>query len=382
MAVAVIATAWLAYSSRQSDAAAAAAPAALPQVVVSKPVVREVDPRLGFLGQFSSVEQVELRAQVGGTLTGIHFRDGDIVQKDGLLFTIDSRPYEIRLAQANAQLETASARLVLAGRELYRAQELKRSDFGTAQNVDQRSADLRAAQAAVDDAKAQIRDAQFDLEHCRITAPFTGRIGTHLVSVGNLIAGSRAAASPTTLLATLVSLDPIYLDFDMSESDFLTFSRARARLMDNLAEKVEIALSDEPQFTRQGTLDFVDNVLDRSSGTIHARATVPNPELLLTSGEFARVRLIVGAPVPTLLVPDIAVLPDQSQHIVMTVSPDGTVAAKPVEIGDLRGGLRVIRSGLTPDDRVIIDGIPYAAPGAKVAPQEGTTRAAAAEGRG
>ena len=382
MAVAVIATAWLAYSSRQSDAAAAAAPAALPQVVVSKPVVREVDPRLGFLGQFSSVEQVELRAQVGGTLTGIHFRDGDIVQKDELLFTIDSRPYEIRLAQANAQLETASARLVLAGRELYRAQELKRSDFGTAQNVDQRSADLRAAQAAVDDAKAQIRDAQFDLEHCRITAPFTGRIGTHLVSVGNLIAGSRAAASPTTLLATLVSLDPIYLDFDMSESDFLTFSRARARLMDNLAEKVEIALSDEPQFTRQGTLDFVDNVLDRSSGTIHARATVPNPELLLTSGEFARVRLIVGAPVPTLLVPDIAVLPDQSQHIVMTVSPDGTVAAKPVEIGDLRGGLRVIRSGLTPDDRVIIDGIPYAAPGAKVAPQEGTTRAAAAEGRG
>ena len=382
MAVAVIATAWLAYSSRQSDAAAAAAPAALPQVVVSKPVVREVDPRLGFLGQFSSVEQVELRAQVGGTLTGIHFRDGDIVQKDGLLFTIDSRPYEIRLAQANAQLETASARLVLAGRELYRAQELKRSDFGTAQNVDQRSADLRAAQAAVDDAKAQIRDAQFDLEHCRITAPFTGRIGTHLVSVGNLIAGSRAAANPTTLLATLVSLDPIYLDFDMSESDFLTFSRARARLMDNLAEKVEIALSDEPQFTRQGTLDFVDNVLDRSSGTIHARATVPNPELLLTSGEFARVRLIVGAPVPTLLVPDIAVLPDQSQHIVMTVSPDGTVAAKPVEIGDLRGGLRVIRSGLTPDDRVIIDGIPYAAPGAKVAPQEGTSRAAAAEGQG
>jgi multidrug efflux system membrane fusion protein len=382
MAVAVIATAWLAYSSRQSDAAAAAAPAALPQVVVSKPVVREVDPRLGFLGQFSSVEQVELRAQVGGTLTGIHFRDGDIVQKDELLFTIDSRPYEIRLAQANAQLETASARLVLAGRELYRAQELKRSDFGTAQNVDQRSADLRAAQAAVDDAKAQIRDAQFDLEHCRITAPFTGRIGTHLVSVGNLIAGSRAATSPTTLLATLVSLDPIYLDFDMSESDFLTFSRARARLMDNLAEKVEIALSDEPQFTRQGTLDFVDNVLDRSSGTIHARATVPNPELLLTSGEFARVRLIVGAPVPTLLVPDIAVLPDQSQHIVMTVSPDGTVAAKPVEIGDLRGGLRVIRSGLTPDDRVIIDGIPYAAPGAKVAPQEGTSRAAVAEGQG
>jgi membrane fusion protein, multidrug efflux system len=382
MAVAVIATAWLAYSSRQSDASASAGPAPLPQVVVSKPVVREVDPRLGFLGQFSAVERVELRAQVGGTLTGIHFKDGDIVHEGDLLFTIDARPYEIRLAQANAALERGTAQLALAGRELYRAEALQRTAYGTEQNVDRRTADQRDAQAAVDDAKAQIRDAQFDLEHCRITAPFTGRIGTHLVSVGNLIAGSRAATSPTTLLATLVSLDPIYLDFDMSESDFLTFSRARARLMGTLAEKVEIALSDEPQFTRQGTLDFVDNVLDRSSGTIHARATVPNPELLLTSGEFARVRLIVGAPVPTLLVPDTAVLPDQSQHIVMTVSPDGTVAAKPVEIGDLRGGLRVIRSGLTPDDRVIIDGIPYAAPGAKVAPQEGTIRTAAAEGQG
>ena len=257
-ALTVVAAAWLAYSHRQSDAAASAAPAAPPQVVVSRPLVREVDSRLGFLGQFSAIEQVELRAQVGGTLTEIHFKDGDIVHKDDLLFTIDPRPYEIRLAQANAQLETATARLDLADRELVRAQALQRSLAGTAQNVDQRTADRRAAQAAVDDAKAQIRDAQFDLEHCRITAPFTGRIGTHLVSVGNLIAGSRAATSPTTLLATLVSLDPIYLDFDMSESDFLTYSRDRARRKEGLADKVEIALSDETQFARRGTLDFVD----------------------------------------------------------------------------------------------------------------------------
>jgi RND family efflux transporter MFP subunit len=382
MAAGAVVTAWLAYSSLQSDAAASAAPAALPQVVVSKPLMRDVDSRLGFLGQFSAVDQVELRAQVGGTLTGIHFKDGDIVHKGDLLFTIDARPYEIRLAQATALLESATARVVLADRELFRAQALKRSDFGTAQNVDQRTADLRAAQAAVDDAKAQIRDAQFDLEHCRIMAPVTGRIGTHLVSVGNLIAGSRAATSPTTLLATLVSLDPIYLDFDMSESDFLTFSRARSRLQANLAEKVEIGLSDEAQFTRQGTLDFMDNMLDRSSGTIHARATVPNPELLLTPGEFARVRLVVGAPETALLIPDTAVLPDQSQHIVMTVSSDGTVIAKLVGIGDLRGGLRVIRSGLSPNDQVIIEGIPYATPGSKVAPQNGTIRYAAIEGQG
>ena len=257
---AIVATAWLVYSYRRSDAAASAAPAGLPQVVVSKPLAREVDSRLGFLGQFSAVEQVELRPQVGGTLTGIHFKDGDIVQKGDLLFTIDSRPYEIRLAQANALLDTATARLELANRELNRAQVLNRNSWATAQTVDQRTAEQRSAQAAVEDAKAQIRDAQFDLEHCQITAPFTGRIGTHLVSIGNLIAGSRAATSPTTLLATLVSLDPIYLDFDMSESDFLTFSRDRARPKEGPADKVEIALGDETQFARQGTLDFIDNV--------------------------------------------------------------------------------------------------------------------------
>jgi RND family efflux transporter MFP subunit len=376
IAIAVVAPAWLAYLYRDSDAAASPAPAALPEVTVSKPLVREVYSRLGFLGQFSAVEHLELRAQVGGTLTGIHFKDGDIVQQGDLLFTIDSRPYEIRLAQANALLETATARLVFADRELYRAQVLKHGGnlAITEETVDQRTTNQRVAQAAVDDAKAQIRDAQFDLEHCRITAPFTGRIGTHLVSVGNLIAGSRAAASPTTLLATLVSLDPIYLDFDMSESDFLIFSRNRARVKEGAADKVEIALTGETQFTRQGTLDFVDNALDRSSGTIHARATVPNPDHLLTPGEFARVRLVVGAPAQALLVPDAAVLPDQSQHIVMTVAPDGTVVPKQVEIGDLWGGLRVIRSGLTRADRVIIDGIPHAAPGAKVAPQGGAIR--------
>ena len=381
IAAAVIGTAWLAYSYRQTDAAALADPAALPQVVVSKPLVREVDSRLGFLGQFSAVDQVELRAQVGGSLTGIHFKDGDIVHEGDLHFTIDSRPYEIRLAQSNALLKTATARLVLAERELYRAQELKRRDYGTAQSVDQRTSDQRAAQASVDDAKAQIRDAQFDIEHCRITAPFTGRIGTHLVSVGNLIAGSRAATSPTTLLATLVSLDPIHLDFDLSESDYLTFSRDRAKLKRSLADNVEIALSDETEFPRQGMLDFVDNVLDRSSGTLHARATVPNTDLLLTPGEFARVRLVVGTPVATLLVPDSAVLPDQSEHMVLTVSPGGTVAPKQVQIGDIRGGLRVIRSGLAPTDKVIIEGIPYAAPGSKVAPQDGAIRFVAADGQ-
>lgn len=375
--IAVVAIVAVAYWYR-GGAPAAAAPAPPPaQVIVSEPLVRDLDTQIGFLGQFAAVEQVELRAQVGGTLTEIHFKDGDIVRKDDLLFVIDPRPYEIKLAQAVAQLQTATARLELADRELYRAQALKRTDFGTAENVDQRVSDQRSAQAAIAAANAQIRDAQFDIEHSRITAPFTGRIGTHLVSAGNLIAGSRAATSPTTLLATIVSLDPIYLNFDMSESDFLTFSRYRAQAKGNLDQKVEIALGDEKLFERQGSLDFIDNVLDRSSGTIHARATVPNPDLLLTPGEFARLQVVVAPPATTLLVPDSAVLPDQSQHVVLTVSQDSIVLPKLVELGDVRDGLRIIRSGLDRNDRVIIDGLVYAAPGSKVNAQGGAIHLAA-----
>jgi membrane fusion protein, multidrug efflux system len=357
--------------------------AATPPVTVSKPLQRDVDSRLGFLGQFSAINRVELRAQVGGTLTELHFKDGQIVHKGDLLFVIDPRPYEIKLAQAKAQLQTATARVALANTQLSRAQSLRHNDFATQETVDQRTNEQDASEAAVEDAKSRIRDAELDLEYCRVTAPFTGRIGSRQVSIGSLVAGSRAAVSPTTLLATLVSLDPIYLDFDMSESDYLTFSRERARLSGPLADRVVIGLSDENTFPRQGTLDFVDNSLDRSSGTIHARATVPNSDLFLAPGQFARLRVAIAPPVPVLLLPDAAVVLDQSQHLVMTVSPDGTVVPKIVETGDLRGGLRVIRSGLDSNDRVVIGGLVRAAPGSKVAPQDGTIHYdAAVDGQG
>ena len=361
-----------------ADQAAIVAP---PVVTVSAPIQQDVDTRLQFLGQFSAVDQVELRAQVGGTLTQIGFKDGDVVHKSDLLFTIDPTPYQIKLSEATAQLESARARLDLANRESMRATTLARTAAGTVQTADQRATDQRAAQAAVDKAEALVRDARFDLNHTRITAPFTGRIGTHLVSVGNLIAGSRAAASPTTLLATLVSIDPIYLNFDMSEADYMTFQRERQQQKGSLADKVQISLADEKAFTREGTLDFVDNTLDRSSGTIHARATIPNSDLLLTAGGFARVRLEVAPPVPALLVPDASVLPDQSEHIVLTVGPNDVVTPKRVQPGDLRDGLRVIRSGLDPSDRVIIDGIPTVRPGSKVSPQSGSIRLASDQNR-
>ena len=361
-----------------ADQAAVVAP---PVVTVSAPIQQDVDTRLQFLGQFSAVDQVELRAQVGGTLTQIGFKDGGIVHKGDLLFTIDPTPYEIKLNEATAQLESARARLDLANREAFRADTMKQTGYGSVEIADQRAADRRAAQAAGDNAEALVRDAQFDLDHTRITAPFTGRIGTHLVSVGNLIAGSRAASSPTTLLATLVSIDPIYLNFDMSEADYMKFQRERQSQTGPLADKVKVALIDEIGFSRQGTLDFVDNTLDRSSGTIHARATIPNSDLLLTPGGFARVRLAVARPAPALLVPDASVLPDQSEHIVLTVGADNVVTPKRVQVGDLRDGLRVIRAGLTPSDQVIIGGLPAARPGSKVSPETGAIHFAADQSR-
>src|SRR5439155_5787792 len=351
---------------------AVAVPTPAPLVTVSQPLQREVDTRAGFLGQFSAIDRVELRAQVGGTLTEIHFKDGQIVHKGDLLFVIDPRPYEIRLEQAKAALQTATARVALASNQLTRAQSLKRNDFATQETVDQRTNDQDASQAAVEDAKARVRDAELDLEYCRVRAPFTGRIGARQVSVGSLVAGSRAATSPTTLLATLVSLDPLYLDFDMSESDFLTFSRERARLNGPLANKVAIGLSDENNFSREGKLDFIDNALDRSSGTIHARATVPNGDLFLAPGQFARLRVAIAAPTPVYLLPDGAVVLDQSQRLVMTGGSDATVKPKIVTTGDPRGGLGVIQSGLEASDRVVIDGLVRAIPGTKVAPQDGT----------
>ena len=353
---------------------AQASVAPVPAVTVSPPLERDLSSQLGFLGQFSAMERVELRAQVGGTLTQIHFKDGDFVRRGDLLFVIDTVPYDIKLAQATAQRESARAHLDLATRELTRAQALKSADAGSAENVEQRTAEKDDAQAAVDNADALIRDARFDLDHCRITAPFSGRIGTHLVSIGNLVSGSRGGSAPTTLLTTLVSLDPIYLDFDMSESDYLTVLRERAKHSGPLADKVDISLSDETNYSRQGTLNFLDNALDRSSGTLHARATVANGDLLLTPGGFARARLAVSAPHSTLLVPDAAVLSDQSDHAVLVLGKNNVVVQRKVEVGELRGGLRVIRSGLSPTDEVVIDGIPAAAPGAQVAARPGSIK--------
>ncbi len=368
-------------------AAHAGMPAMPPPVVtVSVPMERSITPYASFLGQFSAVDQVDLHAQVGGILTEIHFTDGQIVHKGDLLFVIDPRPYQIKLAQAVAQARAASAQLTLAGSELWRAKQLKSTDFGTAQQVDQRSATQLADQASLDQARAAIQDAQLDLEYCQVTAPFTGRISSHRASVGSLVDGSRGGNAANTLLTTIVSLDPIHVDFDMSEADYLSYQRTLQKVGQKAGtapdRTVQVSLADETHSTRTGTLDFLDNAVDRGSGTIHARATVANPSLFLAPGEFARLRLPITGQETVMLVPAAAVMLDQSQQLVLTVAPDGTVVPKLVQTGGLERGLRIVRSGLKPTDRVIIDGLMRARPGTKVNPAAGTIRLAAADDQG
>jgi membrane fusion protein, multidrug efflux system len=341
-----------------------------PRVTVSSPLRDTVASTTILLGQFSAVDMVELRAQVGGTLTAIGFQDGQIVHKGDRLFEIDPRPFQIRRDQAVAQLQTAQAKEVLTQVQLWRAQQLRQTQFGSIETVDQRAADEHSAQAAIDTAKAAIRDAQLDLEFSQVGAPFTGRIGAHLASIGSLVSGSRGgAAGPSTLLATIVSLDPIHIDFDMSEADYRAYQQAHGGAAPK--DDVVISLDGDGTFNRHGTLDFIDNAVNRSSGTIHARATVANPDLAITPGQFARVRVPIGLSAQALLLPPSAVVPDQSRQVVMTVAADGTIMPKPVEIGGLHHGLRVIRGGLGATDKVVIDGIVRVRPGAKVTPSAG-----------
>ena len=345
----------------------------MPQVTVGTPLRQTIATTTGFLGQFSAVDSVELRAQVGGTLTDIAFRDGQVVQKGDLLFAIDPRPFQIRLDEAVAQLQTAQAKEVLTQAQLWRAQQLRQTSFGTVENVDQRAADQRAAEAAIQTAKASIRDAQLDLEYARVVAPFTGRIGAHLVSTGSVVSGGRGVTNGTTLLATIVSLDPIHIDFDMSEADYVAFQQAHSD-SGGPSEDVAISLGGDGHFDRHGTLDFIDNAVNRGSGTIHARATVPNPGLSITPGQFARLRVVTSRAAPVLLVPAAAIVPDQSREVVMTLGQDAVIIPKQIKTAGLYQGLRIVKGGLEPTDHVVIDGLVRVRPGAKVAPVEGVIK--------
>ncbi len=343
--------------------------ASAPPVTVAQPTKRTVTDWDEFTGRFEAIQQVQIRARVTGFVTGIEFKDGAFVKTGDLLYVIDPRQYEATLEQARGQLADAKAKVELAERELARAEQLIKTQAVAETIVDQRRQQLESAQASVLQAEGALRRADLDVEFTKIKSPIDGRVSRHLVTVGNLVQGSESGA---TLLTSIVSLDPIHVYFDMDESIYLKNNRlwfeGRRPSSRDTPNPVQIILSGETNPSREGTMDFLDNRLDVGTGTLRGRALVPNQDLSILPGQFARVRVIGSAPYEALLLPDTAIASDQSRKIVFVVKGDDTVEAKPVTLGPLDGGLRVIREGLAPDDRVIVEGLQRARIGAKVAP--------------
>lgn len=309
-----------------------------------------------------------MRSRVSGYLTETHFSDGQIVNKGDLLFVIDPRPFETAVVSARAKLDQAASSREYTGRQLERAGELQKRDFLAQSTLDQRQSESRSAGAGADVARAALRDAELNLQFTRITAPVSGRVSARQISIGNLVTAGGQAGSGT-LLTTIVSMDPIYFSYDMSEADFLAFQRTFAG--GPLDVPVDLRLMDETGWPHQGKLTFIDNQVDKNSGTIRARATLANPNNFIAPGSFGRIRMPASKPFEALLVPDSAVVTDQNRKLVMTVSADGTVVPKPVVPGPLVDNLRAIRSGITAEDQVVINGLMRSRPGSKVTPQPG-----------
>jgi RND family efflux transporter MFP subunit len=332
-----------------------------PTVTVSTPLARTVSEWDDYVGRFEASRSVEVRPRVSGAVTAIHFTDGAIVNKGQLLFTIDPRPFAAALAEARAGLATARSDLALANANLARANRLIVDDAVSKSDLDQLSARVRAASASVAAAEARVRARALDMEFTQVRSPIAGRVSDRRIDAGNLVA---AGDSTGTLLTTINALDPIYFTFDGSEALFLKTKRAAAE--GNTASPVEIKLQDESTYSRKGRLDFTDNTLDPRSGTIRGRAVLANPDLFLTPGMFGNMRLSAGGTARALLVPDAAIQTDQARKTLLTVAKDGSVVVKPVQLGPVVDGLRVIRTGLTPADRVVISGTQMAMPGTKV----------------
>ena len=365
-AVPLLALMVLAGCGKKEEAAAPPPPA----VTVAQPTKRMTTDWDEFTGRFDAVQQVQVRARVTGFVTKVAFSDGAVVKTGDLLYEIDPRQYEAAAEQSQGQLDDAKGKVLLAQRELDRATTLIKTQAISENIVDQRAQALSAAQALVLQAEGALKQAQLNVEYTKVVAPIDGRVSRHLVSVGNLVQGSESGA---TLLTSIVSITPIYVYFDMDEATYqrnsrLWFEGKRPSSRDT-PNPVEITLVGETKPSHTGKMDFLDNRLDVGTGTLRGRAIVENTDQSILPGQFARVRVIASGEYEALLVPDAAIATDQSRKIVMVVKADDTVEARPVTLGPLDQGLRVIREGLKPEDRVIIDGLQRARVGAKVTPQ-------------
>jgi len=377
-AVSLIVAATLAGCGDSHQAAAPPPPA----VTVAKPVQRTIVDQDEYVGRFVAVESVEVRARVPGYLEAIHFQDGQMVKAGDLLFTIDRRPFQIALAQAQASLAQAKATLAFAESDLVRAQSVAVGSVITQQTFDQRTQAKRSAEAAVAAQQAAERQAALDLEFTELRAPVSGRIGDRRVSIGNLVTGG--TSGNTSLLATIESIDPIRFEFTLDEASYLRYAHftddGAGAPTRGFTLPIKLKLLDESVFAHEGKMDFVDNAIDRSSSTIRARAVFANPDGKLTPGMFARVRIAAAPAKRELLVPDAAIGTEQVRKFVLVVDVENVARPKYVTLGPVVDGLRVVTQGLTPDDNVIINGLMRARPGAKVTPQQSSTASASTAG--
>ncbi|MBO1019015.1 efflux RND transporter periplasmic adaptor subunit [Methylobacterium sp. SD274] len=341
-----------------------------PKVTTAKPVVREIVETDMYTGRFDPVEIVDVRARVTGYLEKVNFVDGATVKKGDLLFVIDRRPYKAALDQAKAALTSAQAGLTFSQTDLERAQTLSRSGNISEQVTDQRRQASQTAQANVDSADAQLRQAQLNYDFTEVRAPISGRISQRLVTEGNIV------ITDQTQLTTIVSLDPIYFGFTVDERSFLKYQGSLGIGMGQTQKgkgvPILIALTNETRPTRKGTLDFVDNRVDNATGTVLLRATVENPDGFIKPGLFGIVSLPATKPFQGILLPDEAISANQDKRIVYIVADDGSVSTRDVKLGPKVDGYRVIREGLKGDENIVVNGLSRVRPGAKVTAEAST----------
>jgi RND family efflux transporter MFP subunit len=343
-----------------------------PAVTVTKPVQRTVIDQDEYVGRFVAVNSVDIRSRLSGYLSAIQFKDGQMVKQGDPLFTIDRRPFEIALEQMRANLAQARANLSFAEADLTRGQSLLTNKTITEQAYDQRTQAKSVAEASVKAQDAMVHSAELDLDtYTELRSPIDGRIGDRRIAVGNYVTGG---AGNSTLLATVVSVDPIRFEFTFDEQSYLRYvryasaSKEVAALNGNVP--VTLELIDEHDFKHTGKIDFVDNAISTSTGTIRGRAVFDNHEGIFTPGMFGRLRVPGSPPHTALLVPDAAIGSEQVRKYVLVVDDTGAVKQKYVTLGQLDGGLRVIKDGVDASDRVIVNGLVRARAGIKVNAQE------------
>jgi RND family efflux transporter MFP subunit len=333
-----------------------------PEVTVAPVVVRDVADEDEFTGHFESVNAVEIRPRVAGFVQRVAFREGATVQKGDALFVIDPRPYEAEAARAEAELERARTKKQLADMEVERAQRLVSTQAISREELDSRISGRAESDAAIRVAEAAVRMARLNLDWTIVRAPISGRVSRAEVTTGNLVQAGPAAP---TLLTTIVSLDPIYVYFDSDEQAYLKYMRVSGPRPGG--RPVYVALANETGFPHEGRLDFIDNRVDRTAGTIRLRAVLSNPSHLFAPGLFARVRVTSGDRKPAALIQDQSVGTDQDRKFVLVLKADSTVEYRPVTLGRMVGGLRTVQSGLKPGEHVVINGLMRVRPGMKVA---------------